>query len=357
MPNNVMSLPNLGDIGRGDNKKKTIGGVDASMITRMKRDQAIVSELRTEPTVRTGVSFPITSGPTGGSGTLVYSFPAQQSAPFVVGERLTVSGNTGFVTAAANVATSTTAISTATITAVSATGVATFVLPTVGVLVVGQRLTITGTVGSSGVLTTASAYSIGSIDGNSVSLLLVSTGLAPSITGGTFSGSPLTTVITEGGSLITLTYASTGNKVFEVGDRINVAGHSVNSGGLPSAGSTGLNGTSLLVTACTGTSVQYQTTVTFSTITASATDVTIRPVSSRNNGDFTVTACGTSTVTVTSIYGLFGSGVTSGSISGNLPLGSSYQQIRDGMKTRGFTDGPIMPFYARGGSLGFYRVV
>ena len=354
MPNNVMSLPNLGDIGRGDNKKKTIGGVDASMITRMKRDQAIVSELRTEPTVRTGVSFPITSGPTGGSGTLVYSFPAQQSAPFVVGERLTVSGNTGFVTAAASVSTSIAAIPGAKITAVTnTTGGVTLTLPTTGVLVNGQKITFTGTVGASNIVA-GTTYTISALSGTSATLLS-STGTA--ITTVVTGSLDLTVTVTEGGSLATLTYATTGNKVFEVGDRINVAGHDVNSGGLPNAGSTGLNGTSLLVTACAGTSVQYQTTVTFSTITASATDVTIRPVSSRNNGDFTVTACGTSTVTVTSIYGLFGSGVTSGSISGNLPLGSSYQQIRDGMKTRGFTDGPIMPFYARGGSLGFYRVV
>lgn len=351
MPNNVMSLPNLGDTGRGNNKKKTIGGVDASMITRMKREQAIVSELRTEPTVRTGVSFPITSGPTGGSGSLVYSFPAQQSAPFVVGERLTVSGNTGFVSVTGP--TTTLASITATITAVTnTTGGVTLTLPTTGVLVNGQKITFTGGVGGSSIVA-GTTYTISQLSGTSATLQSNTGTALTTVATGSLT---LAVTVTEGGSLATLAYTSTGNKVFEVGDRINVAGHTTATGGLPSAGSTGYNGNSLLVTACDGTTVQYQTNVTLAATTSSAA-VTITPVSSRNNGDFTVTACGTSTVTVTSIYGLFGSGVTSGTISGNLPFGSSYQQIRDGMKTRGFTDGPIMPFYARGGSLGFYRVV
>ena len=45
-----MSLPNRGDTTLGNNKKKTTGGVDASMITRMKREQVIVSNQRSEAT-------------------------------------------------------------------------------------------------------------------------------------------------------------------------------------------------------------------------------------------------------------------------------------------------------------------
>jgi hypothetical protein len=359
-----MSLPNLGDTGRGNNKKKTIGGVDASMITRMKREQAIVSELRTEPTVRTGVSFAITAGPSSGAtNNLTYTFPLQTSPPFVVGEGVTVSGNTGAL-AVASLASATDTISyvasTATVSAATTITTLNGVVNAVitisaafsnsAVIAVGSVVTVTaGTLGYFG-LANGTHYYINAIDATGLILTAqpytMATGARTAFTlGGAVTGTATLSV-----NIVTHTFGTNSPNLFAVGDSVTVSGIGADN-------ASGLNGTFRLTTV-NGTTgaLSYQALGVVGTGVGTAAVFT--PLSSRYNGTFGIIACTANTVTVTtSYYGIFNTNLTTGTISGTLPFGSVYQQIRDGMKTRGFTDGPIMPFYARGGSLGFYRVL
>jgi hypothetical protein len=163
---------------------------------------------------------------------------------------------------------------------------------------------------------------------------------------GTVPGASSTGTATFSVDTITQTYSTTTSSLFSVGDRVTVTGSTT----------VGANGTFVILNAG-ATSIRYQGLGTPASYGAAAS-TTFRPAKSGYNGIFNITACTNSTVTLTTtILANFSDGRGTGTISGNLPFGSSYQQIRDGMKTRGFTDGPIMPFYARGGSLGFYRVV
>jgi len=350
MPN-VMSLPNRGDQTLGNNKKKSGGGVDASMITRMKREQAIVSDQRTEPR-RFGASVGITDI-TGGDGTgpLVYTFDTPGYIPFVPGEQVGVSGNTASIVTGSSPTTASATISTAKITNVFTGGVVTFTLPTTGVLKVGQTITLGGSVFGGSQLNSSTTYTISALNGTTATL---TDGVNAITTTETTIASPyITVLVTGGGSLTTLTYTSTSAPVFVVGDLINVSNHTTPAH----------NGNSLLVTAVGNTSVQYQTNVTTSTNTSTAA-VTITPVSSRYNGNFTITACTSINVTMAlpagrgpSILGAFTDGRNTGTIVGNRPIGQVFEAIVDKPMTRGFTDGPVMPFFRRSASLGFYRVL
>ena len=350
MPN-VMSLPNRGDQTLGNNKKKSGGGVDASMITRMKREQAIISDQRTEPR-RFGASVGITDI-TGGNGTgpLVYTFDSPGYVPFVPGEQVGVTGNTASIVTGTNPGTASATISTAKITNVFAGGVVTFTLPTTGVLKVGQTITLGGSVFGSSQLDGSTTYTISALNGTSATL--TNGGTPITTTPATIASPFISVVVTAGGSLTTLTYTSTSAPLFVVGDLINVSNHTTDAH----------NGNSLLVTAVGNTSVQYQTNITTSTNTT-GNAVTIAPVSSRYNGNFTITACTSTSVTMAlpagggpSILGAFTTDRNTGTIVGNRPIGQVFEPIVDKPMTRGFTDGPVMPFFRRSASLGFYRVL
>lgn len=347
MPN-VMSLPNLGDPNLGNNKKKSGGGVDSSMITRMKREQAIISEQRTEPR-RFGASVAITDISGGGAAALVYSFASPGYIPFVRGEQVGVTGNTASIV----VSSPTTSIAsiTCTITSCGSGGAVTFVLPTIGTLRNGLRISLTGTFGGSGL--SATQYTISALSGTSA-ILTTNAGAAIITNATDFSAAPLTATVVGFACLTTLTYASTGSApVFVVGDLINVSNHTT----------TAHNGNSLQVTACNDTSVQYQIN-SFTSTTTSSNVVTITPVSSRYNGNFAITECTATSVTMAlpegqgpSILGIFTNGRNTGTIGGNRPIGQVFQPIVDKPMTRGFTDGPVMPFFRPSASLGFYRVL
>jgi len=363
MPN-IMSLPNRGDPANLPKNKKSGGGVDASMITRMKREQAIVSELRTEPTVRTGVSFPITAGPSSGAtNSLTYTFGTQSSPPFVVGEAVTVSGNTGAL-AVASLATATDTIgyvaSTATVSAATTTitlnGVVNAVINIAAafsnsaVIAVGSVVTVTGGAGNYFGLVNGTHYYINAIDPTGLILTAQPYTMATGARTAFTLVTPATGSATLSVNIVTHTFGTNSPNLFAVGDSVTVSGIGADN-------TSGLNGTFRLTTvdATTG-ALSYQALGVVGSGSGAAAVFT--PLSSRYNGTFAIIACTANTVTVTtSYYGIFNTNLTTGTISGNLPFGSVYSQIRDGMKTRGFTDGPIMPFYARGGSLGFYRVI
>ena len=352
-----MSLLNRADTGK---PKKSVGGVDSSMITRMKREQAIVSSVRVEPDARTRVSFAITSGPSSGAANrLTYTFPAQSTPPFVVGEVVNVSENTASVsgTVVPSIPTSTAGVTASAVTL--ATGAApTYVtlssltMPTTSVpITVGTVLSITGTPFGGLVV---GAYIVTQIyDAVNRYVVLSSYTIGTGISATQWTPSAATGTMNAKVNRVTLTFtaATTTQTMFAAGDSITVGGNIV--------GTTGYVGTFTVL----ATPAPSPTTVSFIALgatgdTTSANAGTITPVPSRYNGTFTITACTNNTVTVsTDYYGTFNTGLTTGNVIGNLPLGTSFTQIRDGMKTRGFTDGPIMPFYARGGSLGFYRVL
>lgn len=345
-----MSLPNLGDPNLGNNKKKSGGGVDSSMITRMKREQAIISDQRTEPR-RFGASVAITGISGGGAAALVYSFASPGYIPFVPGEQVGVTGNTATLVIDSPVTTIANIPGTRIISC-GLGGAVILGLPTAGTLRNGQTITFTGSVGSSN-LVAGTTYVISALSGTSAVLTLVG-GASITTTATDFSSAPLVVTVTGGGTFTTFTYASTGSApVFLPGDRINVNGHTI----------TTHNGNSLLVIACTDTTLQYQTFGT-ATVTTSNQIVTITPVSSRYNGNFAITECTATSVTMAlpegqgpSILGIFTNGRNTGTIRGNRPIGQVFEPIVDKPMTRGFTDGPVMPFFRRSASLGFYRVL
>ena len=340
-----MSLPNRGDPANLPKNKKSGGGVDASMITRMKREQAIVSELRTEPTVRTGVSFAISDVTADGTNPLIYTFPAQQSPPFVVGENVTVSGNSAF-----NIVSSTAAKygSTQTVTSSSiATGGVVSYTAGVGTPTIAVGTVFKVTVAGVGLILN-DYYYVTAVGSGTMTIVKFTPGNTSSggAIEGTVPGASTTGTATFSVDIMTQTYGTTTASLFSVGDTVTITG----------SATTGANGTFVLLDA-TATSIRYQGLGVPGTYSAAAS-TTFRPATPGYNGIFKITACTNSTVTLTTtILASFSDGRASGTISGNLPFGSVYSQIRDGMKTRGFTDGPIMPFYARGGSLGFYRVI
>ena len=367
-----MSLPNLGDISRGDNKKKSVGGVDASMITRMKRDQAIVSELRTEPNVRTGVSFSITGVTADGTNPLTYTFPAQQSAPFVVGENVNISGNSGFVTLGSATAAATLSALTFTIGTISSpagSGTVVFTAPAAGAGVIQSGMKFTVGANANG-FTTSTTYLIKTYNSTTNAALIVLDSDGTTVVPTTSPGSvTITCTITFGGMKAVMPYAGSVDtlaSVFAVNDLVNVSHNGTIAAAAP-GGQTTLGANSCIVLVISNTSITFQlpyTTSTTGSVAASTTAPTVTPVSSRYNGTFKIATSTLTSVTLATaenggpaVLGSFTTNRGSGTISGNLPFGSVYSQIRDGMMTRGFTDGPIMPFYARGGALGFYRVL
>ena len=366
MPNNVMSLPNRGDTTRGDNKKKTTGGVDASMITRMKREQAIVSDQRTEPD-RFPYSTRFSAVARSGSD-LLFTIPALADDPYVVGENITISGNTGVVTTstAATASTTTAANIVVTLSSASANGVLTVASTTQNAaLKVGQRLQVATTPGTFGLTSTSVVVYIKQVSGSNITVTTDEAGntLLATGSGGT-TGATLN--VTGGGSIITMTYGggvTTTNPVFLFGDSINITGHSNATTGIaiPSSATETLLTTRETVLSSNATQVVFQTTATFTagTLTASTTAVTITPSSSRYNGTFRITAVTPSSVTATAtINGLFTApSRTTGTISGLRPIGQVYLPIVDKPMTRGFTDGPVMPFFRRSASLGFFRAL
>lgn len=369
MPN-VMSLPNRGDTNRGDNKKKSIGAVDASMITRMKRDQAIVSGVRTEPNARTNVNF--TTGvptTTGTANQLSYSFPLQTSVPFVNGEFVTISANGSVHTTAADPATTTQNIA-ATVTAITATGLTTLTLPTTGTLRNNQIIKFITSAPTG--LNTTDSYVIsqltitGATTGTVV--LLSSTGAALSGITPIASGGTGIIRVSGGGSIVVITYgtgSSITDPIFAAGDTFRISGHSYTATGVAEYGGTNeakLDDSTYTVISSNSTTLTAQSATTFDyagSATAAAHNSTgggtviIRPTNLRYNGTFLIVSCSTSSVVLsTPYYGLLKT-LTGGIVSGNLPPGTSFTQIRDGMMTRGFTDGPVMPFNARGVGLSF----
>lgn len=374
MPN-VMSLPNRGDPTLGNNKKKSGGGVDASMITRMKREQAIVSDQRTEPG-RYNVSVSITDVAGNGadaSGPLTFTFTSPGYVPFVPGEQVAVTGNAGVVTTttSATASATTAANIVVTLSAAAANGVLTVLSTTSNAtLKVGQRLQVASTTGTFGLTDTSVVVYIKAVSGSNIT---VTTDEAGNTLLGTGAGgaTAATLNVTGGGSIITMTYGggvTTTAPVFLSGDSIAITGHSNTAStgvAIPSSGTETLLTTKNTVLSSTATQVVYQTTATFTagTLTASNAAVTITPASSRYNGNFNITACTSTTVTMAlpagngpSILGIFTSGRT-GTMTGNRPIGQVFEAIVDKPMTRGFTDGPVMPFFRRSASLGFYRVL
>lgn len=341
MPNSVMSLPNRGDPTRGENKKKTTGGIDASMITRMKREQAIVSELRTEDR-RYGLSTPI-SGVAASSTDLVFTIPTLPANPYVVGENITISGNTGSITTNTTGSSVVNTARTATIASIVTTTdqvtlTAAFASPVV--ISLGTVMTsnaVGGIAAGSYIVTSVTSQTVFTLSNYNMTDSSVTTWTPSSASG----GATLTI------NIVTHTLVSgTTAPVFLAGDSVVVAGFAAN---------TGYNGT-FNVLANTGTTIQYQALGT-SGSTVNGTGVTITPVSSRYNGTFKVNEVTPSSVTVTAtIYGLFTApSRTTGTISGFRPIGQVFLPLVDKPMTRGFTDGPVMPFFRRSASLGFFR--
>lgn len=338
-------MPTLVSDGIKNGKQKG-PGTDASMITAMRRNRAVLNGLQSEK-FADSVSF-VVSATTGDASTMTYTYASNtNTAPFNSGDIVNVTGHSPSISIAAGgttLAVTTIVSSSGNITVGAADGVAaaiTLANAATGLLQ-GMVIRFTGSSLPSGVttsayyivntLTSATSFTILRLDG------ATNYGGSGTETGITTVGGSFTGTVTTTATIATLTYDDTTSNAFTVGDRITINNHSV----VP-------NGT-YRVFAISGTTVQVQVP---SAISGSntATTATIAPVSSAFNGTFSLLTCTTTSFTIA------GPGVLSSTatVSGITKLRT--KPIVDSINSRGYLVSGVLPVLtARGMNLSFFPV-
>jgi hypothetical protein len=340
-------MPTLVSDGIKNGKQKG-PGTDASMITAMRRNRAVLNGLTSEK-FADGVSFAV-SATTGDLTTMTYTYTSNtNTAPFNPGDIVTVTGHSPSITVgtgAGTLSVTTIASSSGNITVGAVTdGAPTITLanPATGLLQ-GMVITFTGTGLATRGLSASDFYIVNTLASASSFTILKLAGATNysgsgtetvlTTTAGTVTGGTVTTTAT----IATITYGDTTSNAFTVGDRITINNHSV----VP-------NGT-YRVFAISGTTVRVQVASAISG-TATTTTATITPVSSAFNGTFSLLSCTTTSFTIA------GPGVLSSTatVSGITKLRT--KPIVDSINSRGYLVSGVLPVLtARGMNLSFFPV-
>ena len=338
-------MPTLVSDGIRNGKQKG-PGTDASMITAMRRNRAVLNGLQSEK-FADAVSFAV-SATSGDATTMTYTYASNMNvAPFNPGDIVTVSGHSPSISIGANVANSlavTTVVSTSgTVTVGAATNAAaqiTLANAATGLLQ-GMVIKFTGTGLPSGVTTTDFYVVTFLTSATNFTVLRLAgatdyTGAGGTSTGITTAGGTFTGTVTTTATIAQLNYTTTTSNAFTVGDRITISGHSVITSG------------TYTVLAIGTTFVRVQVASAISG-TTSTTAVTIAPISSAFNGTFSLLTCTPTTFTIA------GPGVLSSTatVSGITKIRT--KPIVDSMNSRGYLVSGVLPVLtARGMNLAFF---
>jgi hypothetical protein len=350
-------MPTLVSDGIKNGKQKG-PGTDASMITAMKRNRAVLNGLTSEKFARDPFQLAVTS--TSGDGTtMTYNFAAQNDIPFAVNDGITVTGSAPRLTATTPATTAATIQTTATntdfttgrrdiVTISSTTANAT--------LRVGMLLTAGGSGTEFGGLSNAAYYRISEVISSTQIRLVVSNSSGTGTTAFAATSEAAGTIVfnvttytgnTSGGSIVTFPYTSpvSDKRAFVVGDTITVASHS----------NPKYNGTfTVLTSTISGTSgsIKYQTTD-VATSGSSSANVVITHVSPAYNGTFAVVSCAADSLTVAGAAILTAN--STATISGFRR--SRTKPIVDSINSRGYLVSGVLPVLtARGMNLSFFPV-
>jgi len=335
-------MPTLVSDGIKNGKQKG-PGTDASMITAMKRNRAVLNGLTSEKFARDPFQLAVTS--TSGNGTtMTYNFAAQNDIPFAENDGIVVTGSAPTLAGTS----STIATVSGTMSAVTAVtnGSPQVTAPTTG-LTVGMVMQVSANYGG---LLAAKFYVVNTIvTANSVFTVLEYTG-ATNFANGTGRSTVTTTGATGGSTTIstsatiaTLTFSSTGTVAFSSGDSVTVSGHSVST-------ANGYNSTYNIIGTPTITTIVYQTGV---VVDGTSSTTTIRHNSSRYNGTFAVASCAADSLTV------LGTGVLTLTSTATI---SGFRRVRtkpivDSINSRGYLVSGVLPVLtARGMNLSFFPV-
>jgi len=329
-------MPTLVSDGIKNGKQKG-PGTDASMITAMKRNRAVLNGLTSEKFARDPFQLAVTS--TSGNGTtMTYNFAAQNDIPFDVNDAITVTG-AGVSIAADESGSLSVANVTATITATSSASTVTMAAVDPGILRAGMIIQAGS---SGGGITNNNYYLITNVNGTTVTIRN-SNAAGTTLTDFTGTGGTsltITMTVTTGGSLALLTFPTTTTAVFAATNSITVSGHSV----------AGCNGTFAVVGTPTATQVRYQT---LSNVSGTTSTSAVRIVnnSSPYSGTLQVLLCAANSLTITGT----GQGVLTATISGFRR--SRTKPIVDSINSRGYLVSGVLPVLtARGMNLSFFPV-
>ena len=347
-------MPTLVSDGIKNGKQKG-PGTDASMITAMRRNRAVLNGLTSEKFARDPFQLAVTS--TSGTGTVMtYNFAAQSDIPFAVNDAIVVSGSAPRLTVTAPATTAETIQTTATNTTEDSDTITITNTTANATLRVGMLL-LRSSGAAFGGLTTSNYYRISEVISSTQIRLVVSnvngggtTAFDASTTesGGTLVFNVTTyTGNTSGGSIVTFPYTSlvADVRAFVVGDTITVASHS----------DANYNGTfTVLTSTISGTtgSITYQTTQ-VATSGSSSANVILTHVSPAYNGTFAVVSCAADSLTVSGPAILTAN--STATISGFRR--SRTKPIVDSINSRGYLVSGVLPVLtARGMNLSFFPV-
>ena len=337
-------MPTLVSDGIKNGKQKG-PGTDASMITAMRRNRAVLNGLTSEKFARDPFQLAVTS--TSGDGaTMTYNFAAQNDIPFAVNDAITVTGSAPTL-AGASSAIATVSGTISAVTAVNNGSPQVTLTASATGLTVGMVMQVSADYGG---LLAAKFYVVNTIvTANSVFTVLEYTG-ATTFADGT-GRSTVTTTATSGGSttistaatIATLTFSTTGTVAFSSGDSVTVSGHDVTT-------ANGYNSTYNIIGTPTVTTIVYQTGV---AVAGTSSTTTIRHNSSRYNGTFAVVSCAADSLTV------LGTGVLTLTSTATIRgfRRSRTKPIVDSINSRGYLVSGVLPVLtARGMNLSFFPV-
>jgi len=346
-------MPTLVSDGFKNGKQKG-PGTDASMITAMRRNRAVLNGLTSEKFARDPFQLAVTS--TSGDGTtMTYNFAAQNDIPFAVNDGIVVTGSAPRLTATTPATTAATIQTTATDTTIN-TDIVTISSTTANATLRVGMLLLRSSGAAFGGLTTTDYYRISEVISSTQIRLVVSNVNGGGTTAFNATSTAAGTIVfnvttytgnTSGGSIVTFPYTSpvSDKRAFVVGDTITVASHS----------DANYNGTfTVLTSTISGTSgsITYQT-IQVATSGSSSANVVITHVSPAYNGTFAVVSCAADSLTVA------GAAILTANSTATI---SGFRRVRtkpivDSINSRGYLVSGVLPVLtARGMNLSFFPV-